>query len=83
MNITEYRHNHQLSQEQMAEILHVSTRSFADQEHGKYGFSALPFACFLFILSDDETVCFLKELKTIMAEEESLQKLIGRQHHTN
>ena len=39
--IHSYRSVHAFSQEHMAEALRISPRSYIDQEHGKYGFSAM------------------------------------------
>ena len=37
--LLEYRKNNGDTQERMAEKLHISTRSYSDLEHGKYGVS--------------------------------------------
>ena len=41
VQIHDYRSGRAYTQEQMAELLHVAPRSYFDQEHGKYGFSAV------------------------------------------
>lgn len=61
-----YRFNHSFSQEKMAEALHVSPRSYFDQEHGKYGFSSLSFAFFLLLLPEDEVLVFLRDFRILL-----------------
>ncbi|ANU45177.1 hypothetical protein ADH76_00010 [Enterocloster clostridioformis] len=61
-----YRNTHAFSQENMAEFLHVSPRSYIDQEHGKYGFSALTLIYYVFLLTDEETLIFFRELKNLI-----------------
>ena len=39
--IRSFRTSRKISQEHMSEMIHVSPRSYFDQEHGKYGFSAI------------------------------------------
>ena len=58
-----YRKSSGLSQESMASILHVSPRSYCDQEQGKYGFSLLSLIYFMAAtMSERTTIVFLKEL---------------------
>lgn len=63
-----YRVEHKLSQERMAEILHISPRSYSDQEHERYGFSALSLAYYLMQLDDEEILLFFKELRELLNE---------------
>ena len=58
-----FRKQNGISQERMSEMLQVSPRSYFDQEHGKYGFSAHSFASFLLLLPDDEVVSFLNDYR--------------------
>lgn len=67
-----YRSQHALSQEAMAEILHISPRSYADQEHGKYGFSALSVIYFLLFLRDDDVRNFLKDFQILLKKSNGL-----------
>lgn len=60
-----YRKQHKISQENMSEMLHVSPRSYFDQEHGKYGFSALSLISFLILLSEDEVTEFIVQYRKI------------------
>ncbi len=68
--ILTYRFSHSLSQESMAEELHISPRAYFDQEHGRYGFSSRSFSYFLLLLSDDEVLSFLNMLRTLLNETE-------------
>lgn len=65
-NIHSYRKNHAISQEHMAETLCISPRSYIDQEHGKYGFSAMTLVYYIFLLTDDEILAFFGNLKRLM-----------------
>lgn len=65
-----YRSNHSFTQERMAEAIHVSPRSYLDQEHGKYGFSSLSFAFFLLLLPEEEVLVFLKDFRTMLERTE-------------
>lgn len=61
--IYSYRKASGLSQESMASILHVSPRSYCEQERGKYGFSILSLIYFMAAtMSERTTILFLKEL---------------------
>lgn len=64
--ILTYRLNHGLSQERMAEALHISPRSYNDQEHNRYGFSAMSMVYYLLLLEDQEILAFYKELRTLL-----------------
>ncbi len=48
------------------EKLHIAPRSYFDQEHGKYGFSALSLIYFLLLLPEDEVIIFLKNFKELL-----------------
>lgn len=64
--ILDYRHQNHLTQEGMAEALHVSPRSYFDQEHGRYGFSAMSLVFFILLLSDEDLLKFFKNLRFIL-----------------
>ncbi len=66
-----YRITYALSQEKMAEYLHVSTRSYVDQEHSKYGFSAMSFVHYILLLPDNTIIEFFKELRILLEEDEN------------
>ena len=66
VQIYAYRSRHAFTQERMAEILHVSARSYFDQEHGKYGFSSPTFAFFLLNLSEEEVLTLPKDARHIL-----------------
>jgi hypothetical protein len=50
----------------MAEALRISPRSYIDQEHGKYGFSAMTLVYYIFLLNDEEILTFIGELRYLM-----------------
>lgn len=50
----------------MAELLHISPRAYIDQEHGVYGFSALSFAFFLMVISEDEVLILLNDFRALV-----------------
>lgn len=64
--ILDYRHQNHLTQEGMAEALHVSPRSYLDQEHGRYGFSAMSLVFFILLLSEEDLLKFFKNLRFIL-----------------
>ena len=50
----------------MAELLQVAARSYADQEHGKYGFSLLSVLYFFSLLEREEVLAILDDLFAIL-----------------
>lgn len=64
--IRRYRFLKGFSQEKMAEILHVSSRSYLDQENGRYGFSALSLVYFMTLLPDEEILAFFREVHAVL-----------------
>lgn len=66
----DYRKQHSYSQEHMAELLHISPRSYSDQEHGKYSPSALTLMFFLLLLTDEEALLVLHRFKEYLHKEE-------------
>ena len=66
IQIQDYRYQNHLTQESMAEALHVSPRSYLDQEHGKYGFSAMSLVFFVLLLSEEDMLEFFKDLRFIL-----------------
>lgn len=72
-----YRKAHGLNQMETAEELRVVLRAYSNLEHGKNGFSLLPFVSFLFLLLDEpngekQTIEFLRSLRTAVEEAEEL-----------
>ena len=47
-------------------FLRISPRSYIDQEHGKYGFSAMTLVYYIFLLNDEEILTFIGELRYLM-----------------
>ena len=68
--IVEFREQQDFSQEKMAELLRVSPRSYNDQEHGKYGFSAASLFFFLLSLPEEETLRLLHRLQERLEKED-------------
>lgn len=68
-SIRDFRLRHHYSQEYMAELLHISTRCYIDQEHGKYGFSAVPLLSFLLLLSDNDVLLMLHNFRELLEKE--------------
>lgn len=57
------RKHKKLTQDAMAEELHISSRAYGDLERGKYCFSAITFLFFLLLLSDEEMKNFRTEFR--------------------
>lgn len=53
------RKGRNLTQEKMAEYLHITSRAYGDLERGKYCFSAIALLFLLLMLKDDELREFL------------------------
>ena len=53
------RKKRKLTQEKMAERLHITSRAYGDLERGKYCFSAIALLFLLLMLKDDEVKEFL------------------------
>lgn len=66
--IRSFRTSRKISQEHMSEMIHVSPRSYFDQEHGKYGFSAISLISFLLLLTQEELMEFLDGYRSIAEE---------------
>lgn len=69
-SIYTYRKEKGYSQERMAELLHISPRSYIDQEHGKYSFSALSVIFFLISIPEELVLSLLRAFKKLVQEEE-------------
>ena len=63
IRLRSYRFTRELTQEQMAELLHISPRAYYDLEIGKYGFSALTLVFFLSALPAYEAAELLQEFR--------------------
>lgn len=62
------RKNKHLTQEKMAEYLHITSRAYGDLEKGKYCFSALTLLFLLLMLTDNEVKSFLVEFRKRVKE---------------
>lgn len=66
-----FRCENELSQEQMAEHLHIVPRSYFDLEHNKYALSTNTFICFILLLSDDQLLYLRDNLRGIIEGEKA------------
>lgn len=73
-SIYEYRIRNNLSQRGIADVLREDYRSYFDQEHEKYSFSALTLMFFLIKLSDSEITKFIRDFQTLYDKEEKKAK---------
>lgn len=65
-----FRHRKNLTQEQLAALLHISARSYSDLECGKYRFSAATLILFLALLPDEEILHIIRGFLPVVAESE-------------
>lgn len=68
--VDELRRERQLTQEQMAERLHITCRAYGDLERGKYCFSAVALLFLLLMLGEDEIKGFLDKFRGEIAAPE-------------
>lgn len=61
--VPQRRKKQKLTQEQMAEKLHITQRAYSDLERGKNCFSIVPLIFLLLQMDEDELRNFLKELR--------------------
>lgn len=66
--VQSYRKKYGFTQEEMAEALHISVRSYWNQEHGEHGFSGSSVIYFLILLSSEELTELLDALNTGISE---------------
>ena len=69
-HVTTLRKCRNLTQDQMAERLRITSRAYGDLELGKYCFSAVALRFLLLMLSEDEVKGFLKEFRKRVDEPE-------------
>lgn len=62
----EMRKRRGLTQEEIAEELHITFRAYGDLERGKYCFSAKPLLFLLLMMNEEETKNFFERLCTIL-----------------
>ncbi len=70
MQIRIFRGKEDLTQEKMAEKLHITPRSYFDLEHGKSGFSAMSLIYFLLLLSDEDIIKFIGNFRKLLQRSE-------------
>lgn len=61
--ISTYRKKQALTQEQMAERLHISSRAYSDLERGKYGLSTATLLFLLLMLDEQEQKSLLDQFR--------------------
>ncbi|WP_322172301.1 helix-turn-helix transcriptional regulator [Acutalibacter caecimuris] len=66
-----HRHQCDLTQEKMADLLHMSVRSYCDLEHGRSGFSAVSLILFLAQLPEDKLLETVKDFRRLVEKLES------------
>ena len=66
-----FRKRRNLTQDKMAELLHITSRAYGDLERGKYCFSTIALLFLLLMLSDEELKGFLEEFRKRVSELEA------------
>ena len=66
-----FRKTQGLTQDKMAEALHITSRAYGDLERGKYCFSAIALLFLLLMLSDDELKAFLEGFRKRVYDKEA------------
>lgn len=61
--IRRFRAENGYTQEQMAEYLRISPRSYIDLEHNRYGCSAMTFIFFLLMLDIEEVIRLVNDFR--------------------
>lgn len=64
--IRRFRAEHSYTQEQMAERLRISPRSYIDLEHKRYGCSAMTFGFFLLMLDMDALIQLINDFRELI-----------------
>lgn len=66
VHLKQCRAAQQCSQERMAELLHITLRSYCELEHGRSCLSAPSLIFLLFLMSDEEVLRFISELRNLI-----------------
>lgn len=67
--VRNYRKANGLTQDDMAELLYISPRSYRQQEHGSMGFSIMPVFCLLEAMPTEARNDLVDRLCVILREE--------------
>lgn len=67
-HIRRFRAEHSYTQEQMAERLRISPRSYIDLEHKRYGCSALTALFFLLMLDNEARMHLFNDFRELIEE---------------
>ena len=62
--VDKLRKRRNLTQENMAENLRITSRAYGDLERGKYCFSTIPLLFLLLMMTEEEVKEFLEEFRT-------------------
>lgn len=71
VRIREFRTKMNLSQEKLAEKLHVNTQNYQKLERGVHKPSAITIILFLYLLSDQEIVSFIRSFAQLVEKADS------------
>ena len=63
------RNSRKLTQEEMAERLRISSRAYSDLERGKYCFSTITLLFLLLMLSEEEVMAFLQDMRRLVEQQ--------------
>ena len=66
MHSLQTRKTSHMTQEQMAENLQISVRSYSDLEHGKCNFSCRTLFNYLFLLNEEEAIIIISDIISSM-----------------
>ena len=64
--IQDYRHQNHLPYSLVSDDSGDAPRSYFDQEHGRYGFSAMSLVFFILLLSEEDLLEFFKDLRFVL-----------------
>ncbi len=68
--VKHYRASKNITQEEMAENLHISTRSYSDLERDVFCFSAVTLMFFLLALPEKDVTGLLQDFRVLVDQEE-------------
>ncbi len=69
--ISTYRKHNKLSQEKMAERMRITSRAYADIEHGRYGPSASTLLFLIIMLDKHELTEMIESFRCVVAQYEA------------
>ncbi len=69
ISMYQFRKRYEFTQERMAEVLHITPRCYLEQEHGRYGLSALSFTYFILAMDEEERKQFFEQCAMVLEVE--------------